>query len=691
MLAAQSKKRYSQSPAIGPPPRTPVEPVVEKLHGVEVVDAYRWLEDQNSPETRLWLAEQADYTKVYFDGIPHRERIRKRVAELLDVETISMPRRVLNRYFFLQRSVGQEQPAIMMREGAAGQALVLVNPTEATAAFPALNIIAVSGDGQLLAYGVRSLGEDACEVRFLDIERRQSLRSPLPHGLTRGLVFAADGRGFYYSHESTEGDRSCYPRVRWHEFGSNPKNDSEVFVARDGPHSQVILFGSPCGRYLGYYSVHYEGEFGVDLYVHDLDSRRPPQLIVQGIGEGFSPTFTKNGLIACTQVEAPNGRIVEIKLEDSRQDNWREIVPQCRSRITKFAVAGKYVLVTYVDEGVSRIELFDLDGRRYGRIHCPLGQGTLRLTASQPHPETAFYEFESFTKRPTTVALHIPTRQHEVWGTVTAPLDESSIRVERAHCMSTDGVRIPVWLVSKRQHSPKTPLPTILTGYGGFGHCVGLSFSAFATFLVERGCLFAVANVRGGGELGEQWHLAGTRQNRQNSVGDFVSVAEWLLAERRTTPGRLAIAGASNGGLLVAAALTQRPQLFRAALSIGPITDILRYHLFDSAAMWVREYGRAENAADFAFMQAYSPYQGVRNGLPYPASMFVSGDADTRCNPMHARKMVAKLQTATASPHPIILDYRPAWGHTPAQPLTRRIDALTDRLAFICHELDLRV
>jgi prolyl oligopeptidase len=248
-----------------------------------------------------------------------------------------------------------------------------------------------------------------------------------------------------------------------------------------------------------------------------------------------------------------------------------------------------------------------------------------------------------------------------------------------------------MFLVSQPRRRHSGPLPTFLTGYGGFGTSLTPQFAAYSTYLVESGCLFAVANLRGGSEFGEPWHLAGKRQSRQNAIDDFISAAQWLLQQGHSLPGKLAIGGGSNAGLLVGAALTQRPDLFRAVICLGPLLDMLRYHLFDSAHMWVDEYGSADNPEDFFHLRALSPYHLVQEDASYPAVLVISGDADTRCNPMHARKMAAKLQANSRSGYPILLDYKPAWGHAPVQPLGARIEALTDRLAFVCHELGITV
>jgi prolyl oligopeptidase len=265
------------------------------------------------------------------------------------------------------------------------------------------------------------------------------------------------------------------------------------------------------------------------------------------------------------------------------------------------------------------------------------------------------------------------------------------IAVEEVTYTSKDGVSVPLLLAARTDLLRSGPLPTFLTGYGGFGSCVTPRFSAFASFLIEQGFLFAVPALRGGSELGEEWHLAGRRENRQKSFDDFISAAEWLLSQRRSAPGRVAIGGGSNAGLLVGAAITQRPDLFRAAICLGPLLDMARYHLFDFAADWADEYGSPDDEGDFHALYAYSPYHRVQDGVAYPAVMLISGDADTRCNPMHTRKMAARMQTASTSGHPILLDYRPGWGHTPVQPLSTRIEALSDRLAFVCHELEVQV
>ncbi|MGH9853091.1 MAG: prolyl oligopeptidase family serine peptidase, partial [Blastocatellia bacterium] len=395
-------------------------------------------------------------------------------------------------------------------------------------------------------------------------------------------------------------------------------------------------------------------------------------------------------LIVLTSWKAPNKRLVAIDLDAPDRASWREVVPESALPITDFAVRGGRIFVSYVENIATRTDVYDLSGRKAGAISYP-EPGTARLSHNPVDGDELFYTFNSFTHPDTIYSYRIETGGQTVWSRRKAAFDRASIEVRQVWCPSKGGALVPMFLVGRKDLQPTGEVPTILTGYGGFGKSVTPQFSAFATFLVERGCLFAVANIRGGSELGEPWRLNGKRHKRQNAFDDFIAAAEWLIRAGYTTPEKLAIAGGSNGGLLVGAALTQRPDLFRAVVCLGPLLDMLGYHRFDFAKMWIDEYGSADDPEDFPYLYAYSPYHRVQDGVEYPAVLLVSGDADTRCNPLHARKMTARLQAATASDRPILLEYRALRGHMPVLPLTERIEALTDRLAFICDQLGVTV
>jgi prolyl oligopeptidase len=691
VLAAQSNTKFSASPAFNPPPYTPVEPVIERLHGVEVVDPYRWLEDQNSTRTRQWLAAQAAYTRAYFNKIPGRDRIRRRVAELLDVESVSEPRKVGDRYFYLKRTVGQEQPVIMMREGNGGAEIPLVDPAEmGQGTSIAVNILCVSNDGKLLAYSVRRGGEDSCAVRFLKVDQRQVLPDGLPNGFCRGLAFCPDNKGFFYVHRTLGAPPHLCCAAQRHLFGTDFATDTEIFSPGESPHLHLGMFASPDGRFLAYLVVCAQDKRTVDFYIHDIARGLVPRQIAAQLDGVFAPVFAGDRLIALTDWRAPNGRVVSIDPEHPHRDQWQEIVPEVRLRIRDFAVVGKLIFLGYVENLTSTIKIVDHTGKQRGTLTCP-PLGTARIFPVSTHTDEVFVRSTSFSHPPEIHRYNTQTGEQTTWEKSHVPFDPASIEVEQVSYCSKDGTLVPMFLVSQKGRRKDLPQPTFLTGYGGFGTSVTPQFTAYATFLVEHGCLFAVANVRGGSEFGREWHEAGKRRNRQNAIDDFVAAAEWLIAHRRADPNRIAIGGGSNAGLLVAAALTQRRDLFRAVVCLGPLLDMLRYQHFDFAELWKEEYGSAEIEADFHHLRAYSPYHRVAEGAEYPAVLLISGDADTRCNSMHARKMTARLQAANSGHRLILLDYKPAWGHMPVQPLTKRIKALTDRLSFITHELGLDV
>jgi prolyl oligopeptidase len=675
--------------AVQAPPPTPVEPVTEILHGIAITDPYRWLEDQNSTRTRKWLEEQAAYTRAYFAAIPDRERIRTRVSELLALkEVISEPRNTGDRYFFLKRRAESEQPVIVVRDGLFGPETVLVDPTQRRSGnSTAVSITATSQDGRFLAYSIRQGGTDHSALEIFDIERGAVLSDRLPEGFCTGFVFALDGTGFYYSHREVHDSRPNYRAVFWHRFGTGRSQDRETFFAGEEQNTFLGILDSPEAKLLAY-TVFFTGKWPrTSVYLQKMSTgRSEARLIIEETPGCFVPFFVRGQLLAYTDFAAPNFRIVQIDSAKPNPANWHDIVPESDKRIQQFSVAGDQVFVIRVDRFSTKVEMFGLDGKRREVPHFPSG-GTIDLLNRTTATDRLFYSHTSISE-PAEVYCYDTHREEVIpWNETSAPGDVSEIAVEETAYPSADGTPVPLFLAARKDLLHSGPLPTFLTGYGGFGSCVTPRFTAFATFLMEQGFLFAVPALRGGSELGEQWHRAGKRENRQNSFDDFLAAAEWLIREQRSISGHIAIGGGSNAGLLVGAAITQRPDLFRAAICLGPLLDMVRYHLFDFAAGWADEYGSPEDQDDFQSLLTYSPYHRVLENVAYPAVLLISGDADTRCNPMHARKMAARLQAATGSTHPVLLDYKLDWGHTPVQSLSAKIEALTDRLAFVCHEL----
>lgn len=680
-------------PVVVAPPPTVVEPITETLHGVEVTDPYRWLEDQNSPRTRAWLEEQTAYTRAYLEAIPGRELVGGRVKELLALKgVISDPWSVGDRYFLLKQQSDGEQPVIVARDGLFGPETVLVDPAvRGTGSSTAVAIAAISEDGRFLAYSVRQGGTDYSAIEILDLERGTVLPDRLPDGFCFGIAFARDGSGFHYSHRELSDPRPNYRAAFWHCFGTERSQDREIFFAGDEPNLFLGILHSPEAKLL-VYVISRTGKFRrTSIYLQDAQSEASKaKLLLQDVEGCFVPFFVRDELLAYTDLAAPNFRIVSIDVADADSARWSDIVPESDRRIQGFAVTSDRIFVTRVDHYSTRVEAFCLDGKPTEGIPVP-AYGTVDLLNQTTATDKLFYSYTSISK-PATVYCY-DTRKEEVltWDEVTLGLDPSLIESKEVVYSSRDGTAIPLLLAARKGLLCSGPLPTFLTGYGGFSSCVTPQFTAFATFLIEQGFLFAVPALRGGSELGEPWHKAGMRKNRRNSFDDFIAAAEWLVSEGRSRAGRIAIGGGSNAGLLVGAAITQRPDLFRAAICLGPLLDMTRYHFFDFAAGWAEEYGSPEDEQDFHYLLGYSPYHRVQHGADYPAVLLISGDADTRCNPMHARKMAARLQAANRSEHPILLDYKANWGHTPVQPLSTKIEALTDRLAFLCHELRVHV
>jgi prolyl oligopeptidase len=394
--------------------------------------------------------------------------------------------------------------------------------------------------------------------------------------------------------------------------------------------------------------------------------------------------------LAITDRHAPNRRIVEIRLRENGEHEWIDIVPESDTPIRNWLVVGDSIFVSYTKDMQHSVSIFDFFGKKTGEVPVR-SEETLRLIGGSPDGDELLLETESFTEPISIYRYSAKSNERTLWAKRSIPFDSTDFIHSQIWFMSKDGTRIPMYLVGRQDVLKRSSNPTIMTSYGGYGVSMTPQFSIFVAFLMERGCLFALPNIRGGLEFGIKWHNAAKRRNRQTAYDDFLSAAEWLLKTGRTAPGKLAIFGGSNSGLLVGAALTQRPDLFRAVVCMVPMLDMLRYHLFDNAHIWKDEFGTVEDPEDFAVLAKYSPYHRVSDGVAYPATMIVSGDADRNCNPLHARKMTARLQAANVSDHPIFLDYSKFRGHSPVLPLGERVEALTDRMAFLCDQLQLPV
>lgn len=673
-----------------PPPFTPVDAVTEVLHGVHVTDLYQWLEDQDSPRTREWLSTQHEYARTYLDGIPGRDRIRDRIRELVDVETHDSIQKVGRRYFFRKRQPGKEQPCIYFRESPDGPDQILIDPADrGTGLYTAVRPLRVSPDGRLLLYEVKEGGERAGTFEILDIEVRATLPDILPRGYLRGFAFGPDLKSFYYVHEALGAERPLYRAAYLHVLGASFSDDKEIFFA--GEDAQLRLQIVPGTAQLGFLILRFGDKTLTDFLLWSMDGANDPEPIVRLAAYKLGLLLLQDGrILAMTDRDAANFRIVEVRPRQDQEPEFLDVVPETDAMIQNWAVAGKQLFVSYFRTLKTEVDIFNLAGHRLG--HLPLeASNTVRFIGGCGDTDELLFEQESFVQ-PIQIQGYSPrSREMNLFASRLLPFNSKDFGQTQVWFTAKDGTRVPMYLVARQDVLNSGSHPTVMTSYGGYGVAMTPQFSVFVAFLMERGCLFALPNIRGGSEFGAEWHEAAKRRNRQVAIDDFLCAAEWMTESGHTKPGKLAIFGGSNSGLLVGAAMTQRPDLFRAVVCMVPVLDMLRYHLFDNAHVWREEFGTADNLADFSALLGYSPYHNVRDRTDYPATMIVSGDSDQNCNALHARKMTARLQAANSSESPIFLDYNRHRGHSPVLPLSVRVEALTDRMAFLYDQLDLTV
>jgi len=664
------------------PPKTRSDDVKETIHSVEIADPYRWLEDRGSPETREWINSQNEYTEAIIGSLPEREKRRQRLTELMRIDSVGMPLVRKGRYFFMRRKATQDLSVIYMRKGLEGKDEVLMDPHPMSPdQTTSVGIWGVSEDGSMLAYGVRHGGQDESEVRFLDVDRRQDLPDRLPKARYFGLSLRPDKKGFYYSRHDADG-----PRVYYREMGADPASDMEVFGKGYGADKIIDVDLSEDGQYL-LITVFY-GSAGqkTEVYYQDVAKRGRIVPVVNDIDASFTGRVAGEHLFLHTNWDAPRGRIFRVDLKNPKREHWDEVIPESDAVIEGFSIAGGKLFVNFLQDVSSRVKIFEANGRHVGEMAFP-AIGTASAISGRWTSNEAFFSFSSFHIPTIIYRYDVEKESRDVWSRLEVPMNSDAFEVKQVLCKSKDGTKVPMFLVHGRGVKLDGTNPTVLTGYGGFKASLTPAFSARGALWVESGGVFAIANLRGGGEFGEDWHRAGMLENKQNVFDDFLAAAEWLIENGYTRPSKLAISGGSNGGLLVGAALTQRPELFQAVVCSYPLLDMVRYHKFLVAEFWVPEYGSSEDPEQFKFIYSYSPYHRVKKATKYPAVLFITGDGDTRVAPLHARKMAALLQRASGSDKPVLLRYHTKAGHSGGQPLREQIEDMTDELSFLFWQL----
>jgi len=667
-----------QGVTVPPPPPTEVREVVDTLHGVDVPDPYRWLEDQEAPETRAWIDAQNAYTDTVLGALPGRDRLRDVAAAVLERDAVGLPNERGGRYFYSRRGADQDLAVLYVREGLDGAERVLIDPHPMSPDHTtSVELRDISDDGGQVAYAVREGGVDEVSVRVRDVDTGEDLADVLPAARYGAVTLAPDGGGLYYERY---GDVT--PRVLYHAFGRPMADDVQLFGAGYERHQIPVTVVSDDGRWMVVHVI--EGSSGpTEIHVKDLADDTPfVTAIADGVSESWA-SFAGGELVIVTNLDAPNKRVVLADPAAPVADRWREVIPERDDVVIETATAlGGRLAVSYLEDVQPRVAIHELDGTHVRDIAFDtigsVGGGAGRWTSDE-----AFFTFETFHIPRAIYRYDLATGEQTVWAEPDLPVDAPAYRVTQRWFASKDGTRVPMFVV----HRPGVALdgrnPTLLTGYGGFNNAMTPAFSALATTWLRSGGVFALANMRGGSEFGEEWHQSGMLANKQNVFDDFIAAAEHLIEAGYTSPEHLAIRGGSNGGLLVGAVSNQRPDLFGAVVCTYPLLDMVRYHQFLVASFWVPEYGSSDDFEQFTYIHAYSPYHNVIEGGDYPATLYLSGDGDTRVAPLHARKMAALMQAKNGSDNPILLRYHTQAGHSGGQPVSQQIDEMVDTVSFL--------
>ena len=661
-----------------PPPPTERREVVETLHGVEIRDPYRWLEDQDAPETRAWIETQNAYTDTLLKPLPRRDALETLVVTVLKVDAIGLPTERGGRYFYSRRRADADLSVLHVREGIDGEDRVLVDPHPMSPDHTiSVSYLDISRDGRLVVYAVRDGGVDEISIHLRDIDTGTDLDDSLPAARYGQVSLTPDKTGFYYERY---GDVT--PRVMFHALGTDPSADIQLFGDGYDLHHIPVSLLSDDGRWLLVHII--EGSSGpTEIHLKDLTTEAPFTTVIKdGVTESWAE-FAGDQLVITTNLDAPNKRVMVADPADPSVDHWREIIPERDDVVIQDARGlGGRLAVSYLQDVQPRVAIYELSGTHVRDISFET-LGSVGGGAGRWMSDEAFFTFQSYHRPNTVYRYDLATGERAVWAEVEVPIDTGRYQVTQTWFVSKDGTRVPMFITHRADVVLDGTNPTLLTGYGGFNLSRTPAFSSLAAVWLESGGVFAEANMRGGGEFGEEWHRDGMLGRKQHVFDDFIAAAEHLIAEGYTSPEHLAIRGGSNGGLLVGAVSNQRPDLFGAAVCTYPLLDMVRYHQFLVASFWVPEYGSSEDPEQFAYMLDYSPYHNVDQTARYPATLYITGDGDTRVAPLHGRKMTALMQATHGAHTPILLRYHTDAGHSGGQPVSQQIEEMVDTVSFL--------
>jgi prolyl oligopeptidase len=673
---------------------------VDEYHGTEVADSYRWLEDdvRENPEVRDWVERQNEVTFSYLEKIGERARIRARLTELWNYERFGLPVKEGGRYFYSYNDGLQNQDVVYTLEALDAEPQLLIDPnTWSEDGTVALASYSPSPDGNHFAYLVQDGGSDWRTARVLDLATGEVREDKLEWLKFTGLTWAADGSGFYYSrYPATDSDDKYQSlnrnhAVYFHMLGEEQSKDRLVYTRPEHPDWGYAAQVTDDGHYL-VITVWLGTDSRFQVVVQDLETEgAEPWMLI----EGFDYDYTLAGsqgdtLYFRSNNGAPRGRLLAIDLHNPGPDAWEEIIPQTDDVLKQASLVGGQIIAEYMHDAYSVVRTFDTSGADMGEVELP-GIGSASGFHGKADDSEAFFSYESFNTPDVINRLDVATGEITVFRKSVMDFESDDYVVEQVFYSSKDGTRVPMFISHRKDMVPDGDRPTMLYGYGGFDVSLTPSFSITRIAWMELGGIYAVANLRGGGEYGKEWHQAGTGLNKQNVFDDFIAAAEYLISENYTNPDRLAISGGSNGGLLVGAVTNQRPDLFAAALPAVGVMDMLRFHRFTAGRFWVDDYGSADDPEEFKALYAYSPYHNVRPGTEYPALLITTADTDDRVVPGHSFKYAAAMQAAQAGKAPVLIRIETRAGHGAGIPTDKLIEEYADRWAFLVHNLGVQL
>jgi prolyl oligopeptidase len=684
--AASSRLTYPESKKVNH---------VDTYFDTKVPDPYRWLEDENTPETAAWVEAQNKVTFAYLEKIPFRQKVKERLTTLFNYPRYSAPFRRGDTYFFTKNDGLQNQSVYYIQKGFEGTPEVFLDPNKFSAdGTSQLSVFSLSKDGKYLAYGISKGGSDWTELFLMEVDSRKALLDNLQWLKVTGVSWAGDG--FFYSRYPAPAkgkelsSKNEDHQVFYHKVGKPQSADELIY--EDKEHAQrfhtVSTTEDERFAFLNI-SERGKGKKGNALFFRDLskgDKTFTP--IVAEIGDDNFGVIDNIGdkLLIRTDRNAPNGRVILIDSNYPDEKNWIDVLPERTEPLQSAGTAGGKLFASWRKHVTTRAYVFTLDGKLENEIVLP-GLGTAGGFGGRSDDKFVFYNFTSFNFPPTIYKYDIATRKSSVFRTVDIPgFKPTDYETKQLFYNSKDGTRVPMFLVHKKGIKLDGNNPTLLYGYGGFNSVTAPSFSSLRLALLEQGVVYASANMRGGGEYGEKWHEAGTKLKKQNVFDDFIAAAEYLIAQKYTSPGRLAIQGGSNGGLLVGAVSNQRPELFRAVIEQAGVMDMLRFHKFTIGWNWIADYGSSDNEAEFKALYAYSPIHNIKPGVKYPATLITTADHDDRVVPAHNFKYAAALQAGQGGENPILIRIDTKSGHG-ASSTTKAIEQNADVYSFLLYNL----